>query len=155
MLAADCWRDNSVSLNTMEVSRRVNEKRRIGLPLELAARSGIKPKVWVTVGLADDRRWALVLTPVPTPEDPGAAARRDPVRPRLVTEVMQVTLPKALMEQVGMKPDDWVFVSSLGESRGMRVVPQSKVRLRELPAPRSGQSAARGVAVPGGVSWSA
>jgi len=143
---------NSVSLNTMQVSRRVNEKRRVGLPMELATLSGIRPKVWVRVGLAEDRRWALVLTPVPAPEDPGGAAWRDPARPRKVTEVMQVTLPKALMEQVGMKPDDWVFVSSLGENRGMRVVPQSKIRLRELPASRSAPSVARSDAVQGGAS---
>jgi bifunctional DNA-binding transcriptional regulator/antitoxin component of YhaV-PrlF toxin-antitoxin module len=136
----------------MEVSRRVNEKRRVGLPMELAVLSGIRPKVWVTVGLADDRRWALVLTPVPAPDDPRAAPRRDPVRPRMVTEVMQVTLPKPLMEQVGMKPDDWVFVSSLGEDRGMRVVPQAKVMLRELPPARAGKSARRGAVAPGGVS---
>jgi bifunctional DNA-binding transcriptional regulator/antitoxin component of YhaV-PrlF toxin-antitoxin module len=139
-------------MNTMEVSRRVNEKRRVGLPMELAVLSGIRPRVWVTVGLADDRRWALVLTPVPAPDDPGAAARRDPVRPRMVSEVMQVTLPKLLRERVGMKPDDWVFVSSLGQDRGMRVVPQAKVMLRELPTARAGRFAGRGVVTPAGVS---
>lgn len=140
----------SVSINTMEVvARRVSEKRRVGLPMELAVLSGIGPKAWVSVGLAEGQRWALEVTPVPTPKDPGAAARRDPDRPRMVTEVMQVTLPKALMEEVGMKPDDWVFVSSLGESRGMRVVSQAKVRLRELPAPRSRVSSARPTPVGG------
>lgn len=150
--ASACYSIPSVRINTMEVARRVNDKRRVGLPTVMAMVSGIRPKEWVAVGLADDRQWSLVLKPVPAPEDPSGAARRDPVRPRKVTEVMQVTLPKALMEQVGMKPDDWVFVSSLGENRGMRVVPQSKVRLRELPATRSRLAAARSDRASGGAS---
>ncbi|MGK2881958.1 MAG: AbrB/MazE/SpoVT family DNA-binding domain-containing protein [Mycobacterium sp.] len=138
----------------MEVSRRVNAKRRVGLPLDLARWSGIKAKEWVDVGLADDRRWALVLIPVAAPEDQASAGRRDPVRPRQVTEVMQVTLPKPLMEKIGLQPDDWVFLSSLGQGLGMRVVPQAKVRLREVSAPASGPTSSRRI-VAGGSSWSA
>jgi bifunctional DNA-binding transcriptional regulator/antitoxin component of YhaV-PrlF toxin-antitoxin module len=131
---------NSASLSTMQISRRVTGKRRIGLPEEMASLSGIGPNSWLRVALASDRRWALELIPVPQPDDPVSAGLRDPDRPRMVTEVLQVTLPKALMDQVGMKPDDWVFISSVGASRGMRVIPQSKVTLRETRVQRSDPS---------------
>lgn len=124
-------------------ARRINERRRVGLPKSLAAWSGISPETWVAVGLADDRRWALDLRPVPIPGDSDAMPLRDPLRPRMVTTVMQVTLPKALMEEVGLKPADWVFLNSLGENRGMRVVPQSKVRLREVSAARPSLSSGK------------
>lgn len=136
----------------MEVSRRVNGQRRVSLPVELAAACGISSRSWVSVGIGQDRKWALVVRAVPAPLDPGSAAVRDPDRPRMVTKVMQVTLPKVLMEHVGMRPGDWVFVGPLGEGRGLRVVSQSKVRLRELPESRSNLVSGRTGGVAGGGS---
>lgn len=133
----------------MEMAKRVSGKRRIGLPYELARWSGITPQSWVHVGVARDRRWALLVTPAEAPRDAASFAVRDVNRPRRVTEVLQVTMPKPLMEQVGMRPDEWVFVSSLGEGRGMRIMPQSKVTLREKAEPRPRRLV---MSVAGGVS---
>jgi bifunctional DNA-binding transcriptional regulator/antitoxin component of YhaV-PrlF toxin-antitoxin module len=110
----------------MEIlARRVNRQRRVGLPTSLAKRSGIEPKRWVTVGPAEGSQWALLVKPVDPPQESGPV--RDPDRPRLVTKVMQVTVPKPWMDKVGLKPEEWVFLSSLGEGKGLRMTPQAKV----------------------------
>ena len=112
------------------ISRRVNRQRRVGLPLSLAKRSGIEPRHWVTVYPAETQRWTLLVCPVDAPVD--RAAIRDPDRPRRVTAVMQVTVPRPWMDLVELKPDQWVFLTSLGPGQGLSIVPQAKVRSQEV-----------------------
>jgi len=61
---------------------------------------------------------------------------RDPDRPRLVTRVMQVTVPKPWMDQVGLNTEEWVFLTSLGSDQGLQMVPQAKTKVREMGAGR-------------------
>jgi bifunctional DNA-binding transcriptional regulator/antitoxin component of YhaV-PrlF toxin-antitoxin module len=123
-------KEGSVRINTMEIlARKVNRQRRVGLPTLLAKRSGIEPKRWVTVGPAKGSLWTLQVKPVDPPKESWSV--RDPYRPRRVTKVMQVTVPKPWMEKVGLKPEGWVFLSSLGEGRGLRMTPQARTRLRQ------------------------
>lgn len=125
---------HSVKIIIMEVSsRRVNRQRRVALPAAMAKRSGIQPEKWVTIEPADDRDWALLVCPVEVPGEGPSGDLRDPHRPRRVTPVMQVTVPKPWMDRVGLKPCEWVFLSSLGADRGLRLVPQATTRLRRVP----------------------
>lgn len=116
------------------MARRVNRQRRVGLPTLLAKQSGIEPKRWVTVGPAEGSLWALLVKPVDPPQESWSI--RDPHRPRLVTKVMQVTVPKPWMDKVGLKPNEWVFLSSLGEGKGLQMTPQAMTRLRQKRAGR-------------------
>ena len=116
------------------ISRQVNRQRRIALPAAMAKRSGIEPEGWVTIAPADSRNWALLVCPVKAPSEAPSGDLRDPDRPRRVTKVMQVTVPKPWMDQVGLKPSELVFLSSLGPGRGLRLVPQATTRLlRRVP----------------------
>lgn len=116
------------------MSRRVSRQRRVGLPTSLAKRSGIEPKQWVTIGPAEGRQWALLLKPVDPPQ--ATQPVRDPDRPRRVTKVMQVTVPKPWMDKVGLKTEEWVFLTSLGEGKGLQMIPQSTAQLRQRRAGR-------------------
>ena len=84
----------------------------------------------MTVRPAEGRRGALLVKPVDAPSN--AHATRDPDRPRLVTRVMQVTVPKQWMDQVGLNPEEWVFLTSLGSDQGLQMVPQAKKSGRKM-----------------------
>lgn len=70
---------------------------------------------------------SLRISPVSaTSEERGV---RDASRPRRVTAVLQVTLPKPHMERIGLQINEWVFLSSLGANRGLLLQPQRAVQL--------------------------
>ncbi|MFT3834960.1 MAG: hypothetical protein QM711_16860 [Micropruina sp.] len=119
------------------VARQVNHQRRLGLPRKLALLSGIEPGRFVTVGPAVACQAALAITPASADADAGS--RRDPDRPRRVTSVLQVTIPKPYMERVGLEVEDWVFVGSLGIDAGLLLQPQHAVVL----APKGGSARKR------------
>lgn len=121
----------------------MNHQRRLGLPRKLALRSGIEPGRLVTVAPSVACEAGLAITPASAGADVGS--RRDPDRPRRVTSVLQVTIPKPYMERVGLEVKDWVFVRSLGIDAGLLVHPQRAVVL----APKGG-SARKIVAARGG-----
>lgn len=124
------------------VARQVNRQRRLGLPRRLALWSGIEPGRLVTVAPSVAGEAGLKITPAST--DVNVGAIRDPDRPRRVTSVLQVTIPKPYMERVGLEVQDWVFVRSLGIDAGLLLQPQDAVVL----APKGG-SARKGVAARG------
>ncbi len=112
----------------------MNRQRRVGLPRKLALRSGIEPGRLVNVAPSMAAEAGLAITPAGV--DGGVGARRDPDRPRLVTRVLQVTIPKPYMERVGLEVEDWVFVRSLGTDAGLVLQPQKAVVL----APKGGSA---------------
>lgn len=120
--------------NTMEtIIRQVNPKRRVGLPSRLARWSGIGAERWVEVRGNGARKKSLRVVPVSAPTTRGAP--RDPNRPRKVTAVWQVTLPKEWMDQAGWKADQWVSLTSLGANQGLRL----SARATPPPGPWSGE----------------
>lgn len=122
------------------VARRVNGQRRVGLPKLMALPSGIEPGGFVTVSPSSSNQHGLVISPTGTP--PVVGALRDPGRPRMVTTVLQVTLPQAQMERIGLAVNQWVFLRSLGAGAGLLLEPQSAVEL----VPKGADWAGLGVA---------
>lgn len=104
------------------IARRVNGQRRVGLPCRMARWSGIRALHWVEVRAHGRGKKSLRVVPVPPPSAKGDM--RDASRPRMVTKVWQVTLPKEWMDQAGWSPGQWVSLTSLGANKGLRLSAQ-------------------------------
>lgn len=102
--------------------------RRVCLPTALAAPLRIVAGQYARVDVSRSRPGELVVRRAYAPRTP--MGRRDPARPRLVTEHGQLSLPVSLMAQVGLGPGNpWVYFAEEDHASVVRIIPAGQVSL--------------------------
>lgn len=108
----------------MVYPRQISPLRRVGLPKRSAENVGIAPNSLVVVAMARNSRTALLLRPAAGKNRGGVERRVGPTR--------QVTIPATLMQQVGWKIDEWVYVTEASRRRGLRLTSTAATTVTEM-----------------------
>jgi bifunctional DNA-binding transcriptional regulator/antitoxin component of YhaV-PrlF toxin-antitoxin module len=103
--------------------RQVSGLRRVTIPTRAAARVGVLPGSWVMVSAYRKDQGVLVIRP--TGEPARGYGLRDPRRARKVSDTGQLTLPAALLDQVGIAVGEWVAFTT--SRSGLRVFSANRV----------------------------
>lgn len=123
--------DQSANFNIMEVygPRSVHpDSRRVCLPKALAVPLRLVAGAHAWVGPSPSRSGELIVAPAAPPAD--RLGRRDLARPRRVTNGSQLTLPAALMAEVGLNPQNpWVYFARDDQEDGVRIIPSGRVQV--------------------------
>lgn len=96
------------------------------LPKKLAAPLGLTPGAYAQVSLSPVHDGELVVTAAEAPKR--QRRTHDPRRPRRLTALAQLSLPAALLSEVGVTKDEpWVYFAPTDDNRAVRVIPAALV----------------------------
>lgn len=104
--------------------RQISPLRRVGLPKKPAENVAIGADSRVVLAVARNSRSALLIRPVDPQGEEGGVERK-------VSPTRQVTIPAAVMDQVGWQIGEWVYVSEASRRRGLRVTSTKTTTLTE------------------------
>ena len=114
----------------------VPNERRVCLPKKLAVPLGLLPGEFASVQLSPEHDGELLVSVTDTPTMSFKA--RDLRRPRRLTALAQLSLPSALLDQVGVtKEEPWVYFAPAEDGRGLRVIPAARVEAHVNPRPQA------------------
>ena len=102
--------------------------RRVCLPKPLAERLQLRAGTHARIGLSPWRRGELLVEPAKA--HVAGLGRRDPDRPRLITAHCQLSLPAALMLQIGVsRSQPLVYFAAEDRALALRVIPAQNLWL--------------------------